>query len=68
MFNCTFCKRNKKECIKSYINFKKLVQQKHAPLYENTCSLDVLDEKPNHIKLLKFWNFEGKGCRAKDWF
>jgi hypothetical protein len=27
--------------------------KKHAPFYENTCSLDELDEKPNHSKISK---------------
>jgi hypothetical protein len=34
---------------------------KHAPFYENTCSLDERDEKPNHTKNLKFWKFEENG-------
>jgi hypothetical protein len=38
------------------------------PLYENTCSLNELDEKPNHTKILKYKNFERKGCKAKDSF
>jgi hypothetical protein len=47
---------------------KLFVQQKHAPFYESTCSLDELDEKPNHSKISKSWNFEGKGCKAKNSF
>ncbi len=39
---------------------KIFVQQKHAPFYERTCSLDELDKKPNHTKISKSWNFEGK--------
>jgi hypothetical protein len=35
---------------------------------KSTCSLDELVEKPNHTKMSKFWNFEGKGCKAKDSF
>jgi hypothetical protein len=50
----------------TYLNF--FVQQKNAPFYENTCSLDELDEKPNHTKISKSWNFEGKGYKAKDSF
>jgi hypothetical protein len=46
------------------LNF--FVQQKHAPFYESTCSLDELDEKPNCIKISKSWNFERKGYKAKD--
>jgi hypothetical protein len=30
--------------------------------------LDELDEEPNHTKMSKFQNFEGKGCKAKDSF
>jgi hypothetical protein len=41
------------------------VQQKHAPFYENTCSLNELDEKPNHSKISKFLNFEKKGLQGK---
>jgi hypothetical protein len=37
------------------IDFKFFVQQKHAPFYENTCSLDELDEKPS---LQKFRSLE----------
>jgi hypothetical protein len=33
-----------------------------------TCSLDELDEKPNHTKTLKSWNFKGKGYKAKNSF
>jgi hypothetical protein len=29
------------------IDFKVFVQQKHAPFYESTCSLDELHEKSN---------------------
>jgi hypothetical protein len=50
------------------IDFNFFVQQKHAPFYESTCSLDELDEKQNHTKFLKSWNFEGKGDKAKDSF
>ncbi len=42
--------------------------KKNAPFYENTCLLDELDEKPNYTKTSKSWNFEGKGCKAKDYF
>jgi hypothetical protein len=38
------------------------------PPSEITCSLDELDEKPNHIKVSKSLNFEGKGYKAKDSF
>ncbi len=63
-----FNKSNQKEGIKSYNDFNFFVQQKHGPFYESTCSLDELDEKPNHSKFSKSWNFEGKGCKAKDSF
>ncbi len=53
--------------MKSY-DFKLFVQQKHAPFYENTCSLYELDEKPNYTKISKSWNFEGKGYKEKDSF
>jgi hypothetical protein len=68
VFNYTFFKRNKKECIKSYIDFKLFAQQKHVPFYENTRSLNALDEKLIHIKMSKSWNFEEKDCKAKDSF
>jgi len=38
------------------------------PFYESICLLYELDEKPNHTKNLKLWNFERKGCKAKDSF
>jgi hypothetical protein len=44
---------------KSYNWFQKICTTK-------TCLLDELDEKPNHTKISKSWNFEGKGCKAKD--
>jgi hypothetical protein len=36
------------------IGFKLFVQQKHAPFYESTCSLDELNEKSNYTKVSKF--------------
>jgi len=37
--------------------------------YESTCSLDKVDEKPNHTKISKCWNFERKCYKlAKDSF
>ncbi len=33
---------------------KFVYNKKHAPFYENTCSLDKFDEKLNHTKFLKF--------------
>jgi hypothetical protein len=47
---------------------KILYKKKHARFYKSTCSLDELDEKPNHSKISKFWNFEKKGCKTKDSF
>jgi hypothetical protein len=44
------------------------IQQEDVPFYENTCSLGKLDEKLNHKKNSKFWNFERKGDMAKDSF
>jgi hypothetical protein len=29
------------------------------------CSLGELDEKTNHIKISKAWNFEPNGCKWK---
>jgi hypothetical protein len=42
--------------------------KKHAPFYESTCSLDELDEKPNHVKISKSLIFEGKDCKANNSF
>jgi hypothetical protein len=52
--------------IQLILNF--ILQQKHAPFYESTCSLDELDEKPNHKKISKSLTFERKGYKAKDSF
>ncbi len=46
----------------------KKLYKKNMHHNENTCSLDELDEKPNHTKISKSWNFEGKGCKVKDSF
>ncbi len=48
--------------------FQTFCTTKACPFYESTCSLDELDEKPNHTKISKSWNFEKKGCKAKDSF
>jgi hypothetical protein len=40
------------EVIQLISNF--FVQQKHAPFYESTCSLDEPSEKSNHTKTSKF--------------
>jgi len=45
-----------------------LYNKKMPLFYESTCSLDELDEKPNHTKISKSWNFERKGYKAKDSF
>jgi hypothetical protein len=58
---CTFKKRNKKECINSYNWFQIFFTTKACPLLWKYNSLDGFDEKPNHKKNSKFWNFEGKG-------
>ncbi len=63
-----FKNNNNKEGIKSCNWFQIFVQQNHAPFYESTCSLDELDEKRNHSKISKFWNFERKGYKGKDSF
>jgi hypothetical protein len=68
VFKVHFLLSNKKESINHTIDFKKIIQQKHAPFYESKCSLDGLDKKPNHTKNSKFSNFEGKGYKAKDSF
>jgi hypothetical protein len=41
--------------------------KKNMLFYENTCSLDEIDETPNQTKTSKSWNFETKGYKAKDW-
>jgi hypothetical protein len=66
--NYIYFLKNQKECINSYNWFKLFIQQKNAPFYKNKCSLDELDEKPNHTKISKSWNFAGKGYKAKDSF
>jgi len=44
----------------------KKITTKNAPFYESTCSLDELDDKPNHTKMWKFWKFERKGCKVRN--
>jgi len=39
---------------------KKNLYKKNVPFYENTYSLDVLDEKPNHTLISKSQNFQGE--------
>ncbi len=53
---------------KSHTINLKLLYKKNCPFYRNTCSLDELDENPNHTKMSKPWNFERKGYNAKDSF
>jgi hypothetical protein len=38
----------------------KKLYKKYMYIYEITCSLGQLDEKINHMKISKFWNFESK--------
>jgi len=45
------------------IDLKLFVQRKHVPFYESTCSLGELNEKPNHTKISKFYNFEKKDSK-----
>jgi hypothetical protein len=54
-----FKKGIKRNAQNHIIDFKFFLQQKHAPFYESTCSLDELDEKPNHTKISKFKIFKG---------
>jgi hypothetical protein len=37
-------------------------------LKASMCSLGELDEKANHIKISKAWNFEPNGSKGKDSF
>ncbi len=68
MFKVCFLKESKgmHKVIKLISNF--LYDKNIGPFYENTCSLDEHDEKPNQTKISKSWNFEGKGYKAKDSF
>jgi hypothetical protein len=68
MFKLHFFKKNLKECVKSSNWFQTFCTTKHALFYESTCSLDELDEKPNHTKISKFWNFERKGSKQRTHF
>jgi hypothetical protein len=43
------------------IHFKLFVKQRHVSPYASTCSFGELDEKSNHMKLLKSSKFEEKG-------
>jgi hypothetical protein len=36
-----------------------------SPFYQSTCSLDELDEKPNHTKMSKSRNFERRVTRQR---
>jgi len=53
MFKVHFKKGIKRNAESYTIGFKLFIQQKHAPFYESTCSLDELDEKPNQTKISK---------------
>jgi hypothetical protein len=68
LYKVHFSKSNKKEGIKSYNWFQIVCTIKHAPFHENICSLDELDEKLNHSKVSKSWNFKQKAYKAKDSF
>jgi hypothetical protein len=59
MFKLHFKKVIKRNAYNHIIDFKLSIQQKLVPFYKNTCSLGELDEKPNHTKISKSWNFEG---------
>ncbi len=48
------------------IDFKLFVQEKHVLFKASMCSLGELDEKKNHIKISKPWNFESNGYKGKD--
>ncbi len=50
------------------IDFKKFVQEKHVLFKASMYSLGELDEKTNHIKISKAWNFEPNGCKGEDSF
>jgi len=50
------------------IDFKLFVQEKHVLFEANMSSLGEFDEKTNHIKISKAWNFEPNGCKGKDSF
>ncbi len=47
------------------IDFSLFVQEKHVLFQASMCSLGELDEKTNHIKISKAWNFEPNGCKGK---
>ncbi len=47
------------------IDFKLFVQEKHVFIKVSMCSSGELDEKTNHIKISKAWNFEPNGCNGK---
>ncbi len=50
------------------IGFKLFLQEKHVLFKSTMCSLGELDEKANHIKISKAWNFKPNGCKEKDSF
>jgi hypothetical protein len=57
-----------KECINWCNWFQIFKQENHASFYATTCSLNQFDEKISHMKILKFWNFETKGCKGNESF
>jgi hypothetical protein len=46
----------------------KNLYKKHVSFYVNTYSLSEHDEKTNHAKISKPWNFEPKGHNGKHSF
>jgi hypothetical protein len=59
---------NQKECTKSYNWFQIFCPTEISLFYENIYSLYEFDEKLNYKKTSKFFNFEGKGYKEKDFF
>jgi hypothetical protein len=47
-----------------FIGYGDLISR-HTPFYEITCSLNELNEKPNHTKNLKVLKFWRKGLEGK---
>jgi hypothetical protein len=56
---------NQKECKKSCKLISKILQEKPTLFKASMCSLGELDEKANHIKISKTWNFEPNGSKGK---
>ncbi len=47
------------------IDFELFVQEKHVSHKTHRCSLGKLDDKKNHIKISKAWNFEPNNRKGK---